>query len=841
MKKLLPLLPRPTRYLGSEWGSVHKDPAKVRARIAIGFPDLYEVGMSYLGQKILYEIVNNHADFYAERVYVPCLETAGIMREHGELLATMESDTPIRELDALGISLTHELCYTNVLFMLDLSGIPLKSADRGDESPLIIAGGGACFNAEPMAEFFDVIMLGDGEESMVRVMEVIADCKEKGLGRKEKLEALAKLPGIYIPEFFDPENPGDFFVEKALVEDFEPIPFPKDQILPYGEAIHDRLTMEIARGCTRGCRFCQAGIIYRPVRERTPETLTATLMDGLDRTGYEETSFLSLSTGDYSALDTLFAKCFDYCAAEQISISLPSLRVGSLSNPIMERISTIRRTGATLAPEAGSQRMRDVINKGITEEALLEHALMLYNNGWRNIKLYFMIGLPSETFEDLDAIFDLCMKVRDVAGWQVKNLNITAAVSPFVPKPHTPFQWERQISMEEIYERLDYLRAKFNKVKRIKMKSHIPRMTFLEGIFSRGDRRLGPVVEKAYRKGALFSSWKDHLQLEPYLEAMAEEGLDPAEYSGARDLDARLPWDHLSSGVSKQFLLTERNRGYAQKITGDCRYEACRNCGVCEFEGRKSLLRQQAETKEIRPRMVFESRDQTGEVPPFVQEEKLDLGAKGSNFRLWYTKTGTTAYLSQLDLQPVIERAMRRARLPLSFSQGFHPMPRMSFGRALPVGVESLKEWMNIMLRTEISAQDLVDRLNRQMPIGIKIIGAEPLTLSKKQAQPQVEDFILTFTCSDEAKADKLARLREFVESESYTVSHTTKKKVKEKDVRPTLVNFEEVNDRTIKMTFDWTDLYMSPAKMIAAICPGTTLLDYSLIKTDQRFGLDKE
>ncbi|WP_027721036.1 TIGR03960 family B12-binding radical SAM protein [Maridesulfovibrio zosterae] len=836
MKKLLPLLPRPTRYLGSEWGTVHKDLSKVKAHIAIGFPDLYEIGMSYLGQKILYEIVNKHPDFYAERAYVPCEETAAIMREHNELLATMESDTRLKDVDALGISLTHELCYTNVLFMLDLAGIPLKSVDRDDDNPLIIAGGGACFNAEPMADFLDVVMLGDGEESILKVMEVISDCKEKKLGRKEKLGALSKLPGIYIPEFFDPENPGDFFVEKAVVDDLNPIPFPKGQVLPYGKAVHDRLTMEIARGCTRGCRFCQAGIIYRPVRERTPETLNETLTKGLEETGYEETSFLSLSTGDYSALDALFAKSFDNCAAQQISISLPSLRVGSLSEPIMERIATIRRTGATLAPEAGTQRMRDVINKGVTEQALLDHALMLYDNGWQNIKLYFMIGLPTETFEDLDGILDLCVKVRDVAGRHIKKLNITAAVSPFVPKPHTPFQWERQISLDEVNERLDYLREKFNTQKRLKLKFHIPRMTFLEGIFSRGDRRLAPVIQKAYERGALFSSWKDHLNLNPYLEAMEEEGLNPDDFLAARDKEARLPWDHLSSGVTKKFLLTELKRGYDEKLTGDCRYEECRNCGVCEFDGRKSQLVEQAAQKDIRPKMVFENRDQAGDVPPFVQEEKPDLGLKGSNFRLWYTKIGTTAYLSQLDLQPVIERAMRRADLPLTFSQGFHPMPRLSFGRALPVGVESLCEWMNVMLRTEISAQELIDRLNEQMPMGIRIVAADPLTLSKKQAHPSVEDFTLTFTCSDEEVTEKKSKLRELAESEEYIISHTTKNKVKEKDIRPTLIHFEEVGDRTIKMTFDWSELYISPVKMITAICPGTTLLDYTLLKTGQRF-----
>ncbi|SDL34165.1 radical SAM-linked protein/radical SAM family uncharacterized protein [Maridesulfovibrio ferrireducens] len=837
MKKLLPLLTRPTRYLGSEWGTVHKDPASVKAHIALGFPDLYEIGMSYLGQKILYEIVNKNPDFYAERAYVPCEETAGIMREHGELLCTMESDTPLKDIDAVGVSLTHELCYTNVLYMLDLAGIPLKTADRGEDCPLIIAGGGACFNAEPMADFLDVMMLGDGEESIIRVLETIADCKEKNLCRADKLTALSKLPGIYIPSFFDPENPGDFCVEKAIVDDLNPIDFPKDQVLPYGNVIHDRLTLEIARGCTRGCRFCQAGIIYRPVRERTPEILNKTLMQGLEETGYEETSLLSLSTGDYSALDAFFAKSFDHCAAEQISISLPSLRVGSLSEPIMERIATIRRTGATLAPEAGSQRLRDVINKGITEQGLLDHSRMLFENGWQSIKLYFMIGLPTETFEDLDAILDLCLKVRDIAGPHVKLMQISAAISPFVPKPQTPFQWERQISLEEINERLDYLREKFSKYKRIKLKFHIPRMSFLEGIFSRGDRRLGPVIQKAYERGALFSSWKDHLDLKPYLEAMEEEGLTPEEFLAEIPVDKRLPWDHLSCGVSKKFLLTERERGFKGKITGDCRYEECHNCGVCEFDGRKSLLKVQAAEKDIRPKMVFTQRDQANkDVQPFVQKEKPDLGLKGSHFRIWYTKTGTTAYLSQLDLQPVFERAIRRAKLPLTFSQGFHPMPRISFGRALPVAVESQAEWMNVMFRTELTDEELVEKLNKQMPIGIVITKAAKLSLAHKQSQPQIEDFLLSFNGDNEETAQRVAKWREFMESEEYIISHKSKKGFKEKNARPCLSSYEELGNNKIKMTFDWTDLYISPTKIIAAVCPGTTLLDYSLMKTDQRF-----
>lgn len=837
MKKLLPLLPRPTRYLGSEWGTVHKDISKVRAHIALNFPDLYEVGMSYLGQKILYETVNRCSDFYAERSYVPCTETAKILKEHGELLATMESDTPLKDVDIIGVSMTHELCYTNVLYMLDLAGIPLRTADRGEEFPLIIAGGGACFNAEPMADFLDAMMLGDGEESIIKVLETVADCKEKGASRHETLVALSKLPGLYIPSFFDPENPGDTCIEKAIVDDLEPIPFPQGQVLSFGQTVHDRLTLEIARGCTRGCRFCQAGIIYRPVRERTPETLNKILMNGLKETGYEETSFLSLSTGDYSALDGLFAKSFDHCAAEQVSISLPSLRVGSISDPIMKRISSIRRTGATLAPEAGSQRMRDVINKGINEPQILDHVLKLFNNGWQTVKLYFMIGLPTETVDDLDAILDLCLKVRDVAGKDVKRLNITAAVSPFVPKSHTPFQWDRQISIDEISERLDYLKRIFRPVKRLQLKFHQPQMSFLEGIFSRGDRRLGNVLESAYKKGAVFSSWKDHLSLEPYMEAMKEFGLTPEEFQRERSTEERLPWDHLSCGVSKKFLLTERRRSLEGKVTNDCRYDSCRNCGICEFKGRKSLLTTQAKEKDIRPKLVFHSRDQANEdIPEFVPADKPDLGLKGSHFRIWFEKMGPTAYISQLDLQSVLERAMRRAELPLSFSQGFHPMPRISFGRALPVGVESRAEWLNIMLRTEIDGDELIKRLNAQMPIGIKISKADQLSLSRKHPQPQIEEYELTYHTDNEKTRQWMKNWREFLGSESFPVERETKKGIKSVDIRPTVLKVSFDGDLTVKILFDWNKLYFNPIKFMDAVCPGSSLLDFRLVKLRQSF-----
>lgn len=839
MKELLPILPRPSRYLGSEWGAVVKDPADIAVHCALAFPDMYEVGMSYLGQKILLEAVNSHPQLWAERVFTPCEDTAAIMRAHGVPLATLESDTPLGELDAIAFSLTHELCYTNVLYMLDLADIPFRAADRDATHPLIIGGGGAAFNAEPVTPFFDAMVIGDGEEALPALLESIEKTKRDGLSRDDLLRHIISIPGVYVPSFFEEQGPGQPLkplvdgyetVEKAVVESIDTTHFPKGQALAFN-AIHDRLTMEIARGCTRGCRFCQAGMIYRPVRERSLDTLDDILTEGLQETGYEETSMLSLSTGDFSALDSLFTRSFDKCASEQISISLPSLRVGSLSSPIMERISSIRRTGATLAPEAGSQRMRDVINKGVDEEGLIEHVKMLFENGWQGVKLYFMIGLPTETDEDLDAIVDLCLAVRDAAGRHIKRLQVTASVSPFVPKPHTPFQWEPQIPYDEILRRVRYLRQQFKQFKRISIKYHEPEMTSLEGVFSRGDRRLAEVVERAYAKGALFSSWRDHLELEPYREAMKEVGLSWEEYIGPRDIDAPLPWDHLSSGLTKRFLLKERERALSEKITDDCRYGACRNCGVCGDGPRESTLNRQAEEKDIRNRLIFEQRDQDGEQPPF-SADKPDLTVKGGHYRLWYEKTGPAAYLSQLELQTVFERALRRAGLPLTFSAGFHPMPRLSFGNALPVGVSSTCEWINVFLREDFEPTQVVKRLQPVMPKGLKPIKADRLSMGKKQPQAVEEVYEVVFLENGERfRSDWKA----FMDADEFVIEKRTKKGMKNMDIRPTVKTINET-DTGLEVVFDWRHRYISPLVLARAVMQDATLLQFTMTKTAQRF-----
>ncbi|MGE4292189.1 MAG: TIGR03960 family B12-binding radical SAM protein [Desulfovibrio sp.] len=854
MKKLLPLLPKPSRYLGSEWGTVRKPSSEVRVRAALAFPDLYEVGMSYMGQRILYEAVNRCEGLAAERVYSPCREAAAVLREHGVPLATLESDIPLAELDAVCFSLTHELCYTNVLFMLNLAGIPLRAAERDERHPLIMAGGGACFNAEPLADFLDVMVIGDGEEALPDLLRRLAQAREAGTARKDFLLSLRGLPGVYVPSFFEgrgPDAPRPLFsdytrVGKALVEDLNQTPFPTRTPVPFG-AVHDRLTLEIARGCTRGCRFCQAGMLYRPVRERGLDKLGELLTQGLAQTGWEETSFLSLSTGDYSALDALFTESFDRCAAEQVAISLPSLRVGSLSPAIMARMASIRRTGATIAPEAGSQRLRDVINKGVDEEGLLEHVRRLFENGWQSVKLYFMIGLPTETKEDLDAILELCRKVRGAAGPGIKRLQVTAAVSPFVPKPHTPFQWDRQLSLEEMRERIGYLRSLFRYEKRITLKHHVAEMSFLEGVFSRGDRRLGPVLETAYAKGALFSSWKDELDLPKYLDALSEHGLSAEAFLAARDPEGELPWDHLDTGVSRRFLLKERERALAAKVTEDCRYHACRNCGVCNHEGRTSGLDAEAH-KDIRPRMVFAERDQEQGtedapekfVPPVMDEE---LGAKGAHVRLWLHKTGPASYLSQLELQAIFERAFRRANIPLSFSEGFHPMPRLSFGRALSVGVESRSEWVNVYIRKHLSPEEIFRRLVGQLPGGMCVTRVEPLDMGRKQEQPGYEVWSVVFIGAD--ATERQARWLALMDADEVIVERKNRKGVKRTDVRPLMLWMTEEteiadDERGVRIGFDWSGGYANPLTILRdiepekdlTVAPGST----RLMKLDQSF-----
>lgn len=875
MKEILALLPRPSRYLGIEEGTVRTDPASARLHCALAFPDLYEVAMSYLGQKILYGQLNAMDGVLAERVFTPCRDAARVLRERGVPLATLESDTNLADTHLVGFSITHELAFTNVLLMLDLAGIPLRAEERGDDLrrwPLIIAGGGCTICAEPLAPFMDLMVLGEAEAVMPQLVELLGRAREEGLTRTEFLREARHIPGVYVPAFFAPREDGSLEpllddytqVLRRPVADMKDAFYPARQVMPFG-AVHNRLSLEIARGCTRGCRFCQAGMTLRPSRERSIEEIRRLTEECLTSTGYDDVSFLALSCGDFSGLRILFLDVADRCAREQIAISLPSLRVGSVDGEIMSRMAGIRRTGATLAPEAGSQRLRDVINKGVTEEALLHHVRQLAGYGWQQVKLYFMLGLPTETREDLDAIVDLCLKVRDCCRkrdedgkWYGPRLTVTAAVSPFVPKTHTPFQWEPQISLEEMKERIFYLRDAVRQHKNVSLRWHEPAMSHLEGILSRGDRRLADVVEKAYRKGGIFSSWVEGFSLEPWLEALDECGMTPGDWTGGRDTESRLPWDHLQTGVSREFLLRERERAMRGTVTGDCRYEACRHCGACDTKAGPSLLRVSDADPELRTRLNFPTRDQEDfgpvpEIPRFEPGRKKEpprideaLTRRVVRYRIWHRKEGGSAWISQLEMQSLLERALRRAELPLAFSQGFHPLPLLSFGRALPVGVGSMAEWFVVTLRAPLREREVLERLAPCMLEGMEPVRAELMPLVGRLAMPVEELYRLRV--AEKAARREPARLagweerldadwRSFAASDVRDLERENRKGVmKTENIRPLLAACERRPGGEMFLTLNWRDRYLSPLTLIKAVSPWLDDADIDLFKLAQYF-----
>ena len=675
------------------------------------------------------------------------------------------------------------------------------------------------------------------------------------------------IPGVYVPEFFaeDPEDPsvvrpvlpGMPKPARRIVADMDTAAYPERQVVPFG-AVHNRLSLEIARGCTRGCRFCQAGMVYRPSRERSLADVRTILDRCLEATGFDEVSFLALSAGDFSGLKTLFLDAADRCAAEQIALSLPSLRVGSIDDAIMQRMADIRRTGATLAPEAGSQRLRDIINKGVTEEGLLLHVQKLFQYGWQQVKLYFMIGLPGETDEDLHAITELCRKVRDAAGRGMPRLQVTAALSPFVPKAHTPFQWEPQISMEEITRRVHLVLESFKREKGLKLRWHEPAVSYLEGILSRGDRRLAAVVESAYRRGAIFAEWMEYFSLDPWLEALKEHNLDPGTYTGARALDRPLPWDHLEAGISRDYLLKERRRAFEGRISGDCRYEACRHCGACDTVAGPSRLARDPRlpaTEPLRNRLNFTERDQAAHTPVRDAEGRLiappprpkptappaigaGLGVKAVRYRIWHTKEQEAAYLSQLELQTLLERLMRRARLPMTFSQGFHPLPLLSFGRALAVGVESLAEWFAITLREPLTAGQVCERLEPLLVQGMRIRGIEEIPLNLKAVGAEQEVFELRYAPMRPTSADPAAVFdawRAFAGAGSLNLTRETKKGPRTCDIRPLFTRIDVLDDH-VALTLDWRSTYISPLVLARAVTPFVPVHELKLLKTSQTF-----
>ena len=598
-QEMLQAVEKPARYTGGEWNAQPKDSAAVLCRIALAMADVYEVGMSNLGLKILYEILNRRDDIAAERVYAPWLDMEEEMRRRGIPLFSLETFQEVSSFDILGFSLQYELLITNTLNMLDLAGLPLHAAERTDEQPFVIGGGPCVYNTEPIADFFDFFVLGDGEEIVVEACDALIAWKKEGRpdGRRGFLRRAARIPGVYVPSFYAPEYDAQGMftglrildaaaspqIYRRVVKDLDAAPFLEKPVVPYLGIVHDRLMLELFRGCTRGCRFCQAGMAYRPVRERRPETLESLARTLFDSTGYNEMSLTSLSSADYSCLSPLVDGLLAGTQGERVSFSLPSLRIDSFSVDIAERLQQVRKSGLTFAPEAGTQRLRDVINKNVTEDDLLHSVRTAFEQGWKAVKLYFMMGLPTETDEDIVGIAELAQKVvdcyKEVKG--KRGVKVTVSVSCFVPKAYTPFQWFAQVPQEE-FERRQRLLKESIRDRAISFHYHDARASVLEGALSRGDRRLSAVIETAWRNGAKFDGWTDQFKDEVWKDAFRCCGVVPEFYSRrTRDLEEVLPWAHTSPGVSEDFLRREWQRAQEAALTHDCRRETCTGCGVC--------------------------------------------------------------------------------------------------------------------------------------------------------------------------------------------------------------------------------------------------------------------
>lgn len=600
---ILSSVAKPARYTGDEFGSIVKTPEETEVSIALAFPDVYEIGMSYLGFKILYHIVNKERGLAAERVCAPWTDMEAKMREHGIPLRSLETNKVLKDFDFVGFTLQYELSYSNILNMLDLGQVPVLAAERGEADPFVVVGGPCVYNPEPLADVFDMAVIGEGEEVLVELLNAYREWKKQGRsgGRRGFLERAVKIKGIYVPSFYKTEYNEDntvkavvptyegapAVIEKRVIKDLNDVDFPTAPVVPFGEIVHDRIMLEVFRGCTRGCRFCHAGMVYRPVRERHPEVLKALARKLVDNTGYNEISLVSLSTADYTCLAPMIHDMIAEFKDERVSVSLPSLRIDSFSVDLAKEVQAVRKSGLTFAPEAGSQRMRDVINKGVTEEDLMNAVSAAFKSGWSSVKLYFMIGLPGETDEDVLAIADLAKKVqykyREITG--KGGCKVTVSASSFVPKPYTPFQWSAQNSMDEL-RRKQYLLKDALKVKNITFQYHDPETSIMEAVFARGDRRLGKALYLAWQRGAKFDGWSEQFDYERWLKALQDCGLDKEFYiARERGENEVFPWEHIQPAVSRSFLRNEYKKAQRGELTHDCRRGSCTGCGVCQKLG----------------------------------------------------------------------------------------------------------------------------------------------------------------------------------------------------------------------------------------------------------------
>ncbi|MBC7363929.1 MAG: TIGR03960 family B12-binding radical SAM protein [Candidatus Aminicenantes bacterium] len=749
------LVQKPGRYTGGEWNEQKKDPEKVRFKMVLAFPEVYEIGLSYLGQKILYHLVNAHPEFMAERVYAPWVDFEQELRKRNIPLYSLENKIPLAEFDLIGFSLLYELNYSNVLTILELGQVPLLVEERTLQHPLVVAGGPAALNPEPLADFMDLFVFGDGEEIIFKIINRYLKVKGQVKSREELLRSFTDLRGVYVPRFYRPQKtershllipvPAPGFPEKIIKNVLFPLEKaapPEKVVVPNIRSVFDRLQLEVARGCPQNCRFCQATVLYFPYRERSLAQTVSSSYQGLKETGYEDLSFNALSVGDYGFLERAIENILPYLEENKISVSLPSLRPGKLSRKIVEDIVKIRKTGFTLVPEAGSERLRAIINKKISDQELLEAARYAFENGWRLLKLYFMIGLPGEKAEDLKAIIQLIGELVEL-GKKILGTapGINLSVSSFIPKPHTPFQWVAMNEEKLLLEKQAYIKSNIRRWKKVELKEHPVKISILEAVFSRGDRRLGAVLREAHAQGARFDGWLDMFRQDAWEKAFDRTGVDYRQYLQAISPEAALPWDLVETGLKKSYLLDELKAAASEQFTPGCGERNCGQCLACLW-----------------PEYKLSVNDTMNIPAPVVRAKKVTPGRDSQIFRYRaaYQKEGLARFISHNDLLDHLERAFRRAEIKMVFSQGYHPKMLISHGPALPLGAGAKAEILEFQSYEVLRRDEFLKRINACLPSGIRFSGLKMCSQFDRPIFQDIEQVVYSLDLNDPIISEKV-------------------------------------------------------------------------------------
>jgi radical SAM family uncharacterized protein/radical SAM-linked protein len=867
--EFLPRVSRPTRYTGAEYGVRRKDWNDVDVRVCLAFPDVYDIGTSHLGLRILYAILNDDARILAERCYAPWVDLERELRDHRQPLLSLESARPLRAFDVVGFSLQYELTYTNVLTMLELGGIPRRTDQRTDDDPLVLVGGPVATHAEPLAMFFDAALIGDGEEGAAEIALEWVASKRNGLRRADRLRRLARIPGVYVPSLYATDTDAAsglsaivastcpearLPVDRRIVDDLDRFPFPATGPVGGPESVFDRVSIEIARGCTEGCRFCQAGMIYRPLRERDPEHVVATALEALALTGQDEIGLSALSTADVSCISTLVKRLGSHTAAERVSLGVASLRAYGVGEDLLDEMRKVRASGLTFAPEAGTQRLRDLINKNVTEAQLLETAERVFSRGFDKIKLYFMIGLPTEQDADVLGIAEVARNALSVGLRHTRRAKVTVSVSNHVPKPHTPFQWCAMDAVPEIERKQRLLRDALRGARGIETRFHDAKTSWLEAVLARGDRRLGPVLERAFSCGARFDAWEEQLRLDIWQQALAHHGVEADGLLRELPLAARLPWDHVHVGLARGFLEREYKRALRLRVSPPCgkppdlvvhhasaaaaraddRRLICYDCGVsCDLtrmrERRIRFLEKMgvgaqpaSSLQPERPELEqseratasgdeaareFETDGRSRLAPECYRPERR--GGPAARWRLRYSKLGPAALLGHLDLARELPRVVRRAGVRTGYTQGFRPKPDMSFGPALALGIRSLDEYLDIALIDAPRPEVLLASLNRVAATGLTFTGAVRLgpgdaglgrILTSARYIVGLPEAALELLGGD---AELARRVADFLAKHEYRIAREGKRARTEVDIRAACLTLQIGQDQQRRLLAD--------------------------------------